>query len=38
VCGLTTEASIVCWGANEGGQLGDDTFDSRNTPAPIKGG
>jgi len=36
-CGLTTEASIVCWGANDGGQLGDGTLDSRNTPGPITG-
>ena len=34
-CGLTTDAEIVCWGTNGGGQLGDGTLDARSTPATI---
>ncbi|HSM59695.1 MAG TPA: hypothetical protein VK849_02810 [Longimicrobiales bacterium] len=36
-CGVTTEQRILCWGANERGQLGDGTVTSRSEPRPITG-
>lgn len=34
-CGLTTDGRVFCWGANEYGQLGDGTRNSRWIPAPV---
>ncbi len=35
-CARRAIGAIVCWGANGDGQLGDDTSDSRATPAPVQ--
>lgn len=38
-CSLTrTVGEVLCWGFNEGGQLGDGTRTNRNTPTPVAGG
>ena len=37
-CGLTTDGSAYCWGANSEGQLGDGTLSERKVPAPVVGG
>ncbi len=37
-CLLRTDGSILCWGANADGQLGDGTLIGRATPAPVTGG
>jgi alpha-tubulin suppressor-like RCC1 family protein len=37
-CGIKTDTTVWCWGANNVGQLGDGTFDNRNTPGPILDG
>jgi alpha-tubulin suppressor-like RCC1 family protein len=34
-CVLRRDHSVVCWGANDHGQLGDGTNTSRTTPAPV---
>ncbi|MBT3222340.1 MAG: hypothetical protein HN348_24975, partial [Proteobacteria bacterium] len=36
-CAIGTGGSVYCWGNNVLGQLGDGTFESRNTPAPVVG-
>jgi serine/threonine protein kinase/alpha-tubulin suppressor-like RCC1 family protein len=36
-CMLDGEGRAQCWGRNERGQLGDGTFTSRRTPAPVAG-
>jgi alpha-tubulin suppressor-like RCC1 family protein len=36
-CGLTTDAMLLCWGANEHGQLGDGSTVSRAVPRPPEG-
>ncbi len=36
-CGVTADQRVLCWGANELGQLGDGTFVSRAEPRPITG-
>ena len=33
----TRGGAVYCWGSNEIGQLGDDTNESRSTPAPVSG-
>ncbi len=35
VCGLTTDARILCWGFNDEGQLGDGTLVSRSEPREV---
>jgi len=37
VCGLTEAGSVVCWGANDYGQVGDGTTTDRTTPTPVAG-
>jgi alpha-tubulin suppressor-like RCC1 family protein len=34
-CARKTEGSLWCWGANEYGELGDGTANSRNTPVQV---
>jgi alpha-tubulin suppressor-like RCC1 family protein len=36
-CALKTDASLVCWGSNLDGQLGDGTTTSRLVPTPVTG-
>jgi alpha-tubulin suppressor-like RCC1 family protein len=36
VCGLSRVGEAVCWGANEGGQLGDGTRTDRGSPVPVR--
>ena len=36
-CGLTADGTALCWGANDVGQLGDNSSVSRPGPAPIAG-
>jgi alpha-tubulin suppressor-like RCC1 family protein len=36
-CGLGRDDIAYCWGANSVGQLGDQTFDNRSSPAPVVG-
>jgi len=37
-CGVTTGGAAYCWGNNNGGQLGDGTFDDRPSPVPVARG
>jgi alpha-tubulin suppressor-like RCC1 family protein len=37
-CGLTTSGNAYCWGFNDTGQLGDESFTSRGAPALVSGG
>lgn len=36
VCGLDSAGEAVCWGANEGGQLGDGSRTDRPSPVPVR--
>lgn len=36
-CALLRDASILCWGANDAGQLGDATTNDAKKPAPVHG-
>jgi alpha-tubulin suppressor-like RCC1 family protein len=36
VCGLDAVGSAVCWGGNEGGQLGDGTRTDRDSPIAVR--
>jgi len=36
VCGLDPRGQASCWGANEGGQLGDGTRTDRESPVPVR--
>jgi alpha-tubulin suppressor-like RCC1 family protein len=36
-CALKANATVVCWGANESGQLGDGTLIDRLTPTAVPG-
>lgn len=35
-CALRAGGSVVCWGENQAGQLGDGTFTRRLVPVPVK--
>src|SRR5438477_1057791 len=37
-CGVATDGVAYCWGANDAGELGDQTRTSRSSPAPVAGG
>jgi len=34
-CALKTDGTVYCWGANNFGQLGDNTTTNRHTPVPV---
>jgi alpha-tubulin suppressor-like RCC1 family protein len=34
-CGLVSDGSVYCWGANDRGALGDGTFVERSAPTPV---
>lgn len=36
VCGLDASGEALCWGANEGGQLGDGSRTDRSSPVPVR--
>jgi alpha-tubulin suppressor-like RCC1 family protein len=36
-CGVTTDARLYCWGANDAGQVGDGTTTTRLAPVPVGG-
>lgn len=36
-CGIVSSGAAYCWGSNIDGQLGDGTFQGRNTPTPVLG-
>lgn len=35
-CGLDDEGVAMCWGANDGGQLGDGSRTDRSSPVPVR--
>ncbi len=35
-CAMRADGSVLCWGANAFGQLGDGTFEPRHTPTPVR--
>jgi len=35
-CAMRADGSVLCWGGNEAGQLGDGTNQSRLVPTPVK--
>ncbi|MEM5870918.1 MAG: hypothetical protein QXX04_00945 [Candidatus Aenigmatarchaeota archaeon] len=35
-CALLSNGSVMCWGKNNYGQLGDGTYAHRFTPAPVQ--
>lgn len=38
-CGVRlTDDTMLCWGNNNGGNLGDNSFTQRNVPTPVNGG
>ncbi len=37
-CGILSDGTAYCWGANDVGQLGDGTTQNRSTPTPVAGG
>ena len=37
VCALRRDRSVVCWGANDGSQLGDGTTTNRSRPVEVQG-
>ena len=37
VCAVRTDGSLVCWGSNTSGQLGDGTLVNRPQPTPVPG-
>jgi alpha-tubulin suppressor-like RCC1 family protein len=36
-CALLADGTVQCWGSNDSGQLGDETFVDHSRPAPVKG-
>ena len=36
-CATAADGRLLCWGADDSGQLGDDGTDARPTPAPVPG-
>ena len=37
-CGIASDSTAHCWGANSAGQLGDSSQSDRTTPVPVHGG
>jgi len=37
MCACTRAGTVLCWGNNSTGQLGDGTRDDRATPGPVRG-
>ncbi len=36
-CAVMNDGSVLCWGANQSGQLGDGSNDNHNTPVAVSG-